>query len=312
MPRFKIIPENPNVNFIGFRSVFFVFSALLVISSIAMFLAKGLNYGIDFTGGIMIELKTEKPNQISLLRERLSTLDLGSVELQEFGAPDDILIRIQRQDGDEDAQQKAVTSAKEAMGNIVAEYRRTELVGPKVSDELFMNGIYAVLSAMLAILVYIWFRFEWQFGLGAVIALLHDVISTIGIFSLLGLEFNLATVAAVLTIAGYSINDTVVVFDRVRENMRKYKVKPMGELLNDSANETLSRTVVTSLTTLIALLALYTLGGSVIRDFSFAMIWGVLIGTYSSVSLAVPLLLYLGVTRRTADDDNDGVEQTSA
>ncbi|MDH3335110.1 MAG: protein translocase subunit SecF [Rhodospirillaceae bacterium] len=312
MPRFKIIPENPNVNFIGFRSVFFVFSALLVISSIAMFLAKGLNYGIDFTGGIMIELKTEKPNQISLLRERLSTLDLGSVELQEFGAPDDILIRIQRQDGDEDAQQKAVTSAKEAMGNIVAEYRRTELVGPKVSDELFMNGIYAVLSAMLAILVYIWFRFEWQFGLGAVIALLHDVISTIGIFSLLGLEFNLATVAAVLTIAGYSINDTVVVFDRVRENMRKYKVKPMGELLNDSANETLSRTVVTSLTTLIALLALYTLGGSVIRDFSFAMIWGVLIGTYSSISLAVPLLLYLGVTRRTADDDNDGVEQTSA
>ncbi|MDH5489706.1 MAG: protein translocase subunit SecF [Rhodospirillaceae bacterium] len=312
MPRFRIIPENPSVNFIGRRAIFFIFSALLMVSSVAMFATKGLNYGIDFTGGIMIEIKTEKPNQISLLRERLSGLGLGSIELQEFGAPDDILIRIQRQEGGEEAQQQAVTSAKEAMGNIVAEYRRTELVGPKVSDELFMNGIYAVLSAMLAILIYIWFRFEWQFGLGAVIALLHDVVSTIGIFALLGLEFNLATVAAMLTIAGYSINDTVVVFDRVRENMRKYKVKPMDELLNDSANETLSRTVVTSLTTLIALLALYMLGGSVIRDFSFAMIWGVLIGTYSSVSLAVPLLLYLGVTRRTADDDNDGVEQTSA
>ena len=312
MPRFRIIPENPSVNFIGRRAIFFIFSALLMVSSVAMFATKGLNYGIDFTGGIMIEIKTEKPNQISLLRERLSGLGLGSIELQEFGAPDDILIRIQRQEGGEEAQQQAVTSAKEAMGSIVAEYRRTELVGPKVSDELFMNGIYAVLSAMLAILIYIWFRFEWQFGLGAVIALLHDVVSTIGIFALLGLEFNLATVAAMLTIAGYSINDTVVVFDRVRENMRKYKVKPMDELLNDSANETLSRTVVTSLTTLIALLALYMLGGSVIRDFSFAMIWGVLIGTYSSVSLAVPLLLYLGVTRRTADDDNDGVEQTSA
>ena len=312
MPRFRIIPENPSVNFIGRRAIFFIFSALLMVSSVAMFATKGLNYGIDFTGGIMIEIKTEKPNQISLLRERLSGLGLGSIELQEFGAPDDILIRIQRQEGGEEAQQQAVTSAKEAMGSIVAEYRRTELVGPKVSDELFMNGIYAVLSAMLAILIYIWFRFEWQFGLGAVIALLHDVVSTIGIFALLGLEFNLATVAAMLTIAGYSINDTVVVFDRVRENMRKYKVKPMDELLNDSANETLSRTVVTSLTTLIALLALYMLGGSVIRDFSFAMIWGVVIGTYSSVSLAVPLLLYLGVTRRTADDDNDGVEQTSA
>ena len=311
MPRFKLIPEKPNVNFIGRRVIFFIFSALLIASSIGMFSAKGLNYGIDFTGGIMIEIKTTEPNQISLLRERLSGLELGSIELQEFGAPDDILIRIQRQDGSEEAQQQAVTSAKEAMGNIVAEYRRTELVGPKVSDELFMNGIYAVISAMLAILVYIWFRFEWQFGLGAVIALLHDVISTIGIFALLGLEFNLATVAAVLTIAGYSINDTVVVFDRVRENMRKYKVKPMDELLNDSANETLSRTVVTSLTTLIALLALYMLGGSVIRDFSFAMIWGVLIGTYSSVCLAVPSLMYLGVIRRSADDDNE-VEQTSA
>ena len=303
MPRFKIISENPSVNFLGRRIIFFVFSAVLAISSIALFSVKGLNYGIDFTGGIMLEVKTEKPDQISIIRGRLSGLGLGSIELQEFGAPDDVLIRIQRQPGGDAAQQVAVSSAKAAMGDIVTEYRRTELVGPKISDELFMNGVYAIASAILAILIYIWFRFEWQFGLGAVVALMHDVISTIGIFALLGFEFNLATVAAVLTIAGYSINDTVVVFDRVRENLRKYKVKPMDELLNQSANETLSRTVVTSLTTLLALLALYFLGGSVIRDFSFAMIWGVLIGTYSSVCLAVPLLLHMGVSRATADED---------
>jgi len=306
---FRFIPDNPTINFIGRRIIFFIFSALLVTASIATFATKGMNYGIDFTGGIMIELKTEKPDQISLLRERLSGLGLGSVELQEFGAPDDILIRIQRQEGGEEAQQQAVTSAKEAMGDIVSEYRRTELVGPKVSNELYLNGIYAVLSAMLAILIYIWFRFEWQFGLAAVAALLHDVISTIGIFALLGLEFNLATVAAVLTIAGYSINDTVVVFDRVRENMRKYKVKPMDELLNDSTNETLARTVVTGLTTLIALIALYSLGGSVIRDFSFAMIWGIIIGTYSSICVAVPMLLYMGKIRRSPDEET--AEQTA-
>jgi len=193
------------------------------------------------------------------------------------------------------------------------EYRRTELVGPKVSDELFLNGVYAVVSAILAILFYIWIRFEWQFGLGAVVALSHDVISTIGIFSLLGLEFNLSTVAAVLTIAGYSINDTVVVFDRVRENLRKYKTKPMADLLNQSANETLSRTVMTSITTLLALVALYFLGGEIIRDFAFAMIWGVIIGTYSSVCLAVPLLLRLGVHHRSNDDEGQSstIEQTS-
>ncbi|MCK5166934.1 MAG: protein translocase subunit SecF, partial [Rhodospirillaceae bacterium] len=212
MPRFKIISENPSVNFLGRRIIFFVFSAVLAISSIALFSVKGLNYGIDFTGGIMLEVKTEKPDQISILRGRLSGLGLGSIELQEFGAPDDVLIRIQRQPGGDAAQQVAVSSAKAAMGDIVTEYRRTELVGPKISDELFMNGVYAIASAILAILIYIWFRFEWQFGLGAVIALMHDVISTIGIFALLGFEFNLATVAAVLTIAGYSINDTVVVF----------------------------------------------------------------------------------------------------
>jgi preprotein translocase subunit SecF len=288
--------------------MFFAFSAILVVVAIAMFSVKGLSYGIDFTGGIMIEVKTPQDGQIGQMRSTLSQLGLGAVELQEFGAPNDILIRLQAQEGDEKANDAAVKAVKAALGEGI-EYRRTELVGPKVSDELFWNGVYAVVSAILAILIYIWFRFEWQFGLGAVVALSHDVITTIGIFALMGLEFNLATVAAVLTIAGYSINDTVVVFDRVRENLRKYKTKPMDELLNQSANETLSRTVMTSLTTMLALLALYFLGGEIIRDFSFAMIWGVIIGTYSSVCLAVPLLLHLGVERRSGDDEEQTAEQ---
>ena len=311
MARFKFVPENPNVNFLGRRLIFFVFSAILVLSSIGVFSAKGMNYGIDFTGGIMIEVKTEKPGQIGAMRETLKGLGLGSVELQEFGAPDDILIRFQAQEGGEKAQNSVIAKVKEALGEGI-EYRRTELVGPKVSDELFMSGVYAVVSAILAMLFYIWIRFEWQFGLGAVIALSHDVISTIGIFALLGMEFNLSTVAAVLTIAGYSINDTVVVFDRVRENLRKYKTKPMEQLLNESANETLSRTVMTSVTTLLALVSLYFLGGEIIRDFAFAMIWGVIIGTYSSVCLAVPLLLKFGIQRGSNEDaQSSTIEQTS-
>ena len=302
MPRFKLVPENPNVPFLGLRKVFFALSAALVVAAVALFSSMGLKYGIDFTGGVMIEVKTPEPGQIGAMRDTLGGLGLGSVELQEFGAPDDILIRVQPQGTGEGAHQAAVEAVKDALGDGM-EYRRTEVVGPKVSDELFYNGLYAVVSAILAILIYIWFRFEWQFGLGAVIALTHDVVSTIGVFALIQHEFNLATVAAVLTIAGYSINDTVVVYDRVRENLRKYKTKPMEEVLNQSANETLSRTVMTSLTTLLALLALYFLGGEIIRDFAFAMIWGVLVGTYSSVCLAVPLLLRLGVQRGPREDD---------
>jgi len=294
-----LIPANINLAFISKRKLFFVFSALLIVSSVGLFLGKGLSYGIDFKGGIMIEIRTEKVADIGDMRKTLGTLDLGEVALQTFGEPTDVLIRIQRQEGDEKAQQEAVQKVKAVLGEGV-EYRRTEFVGPKVSDELFWDGVLAVSLAILAILVYIWFRFEWQFGLGAVAALSHDVISTIGIFALMGLEFNLSTVAAVLTIAGYSINDTVVVFDRVRENLRKYKKMPMPELLNNSINQTLSRTVITSVTTLLALLSLYFLGGAVIRDFSFAMIWGVIIGTYSSVCLAVPLLLYMKIKRSGA------------
>ena len=293
---FKLVPANINLQFIPKKKVFFVFSALLVLVSVGLFTIKGLNYGIDFKGGIMIEVRTPEAAPIGDMRSRLSALGLGEVALQEFGQPTDVLIRIQRQAGGEAAQQVAVAKVKEALGSEV-QYRRTEFVGPKVSEELFLDGLMAVSFAILAMLVYIWFRFEWQFGLGAVTALVHDVLTTIGLFAVLDLEFNLSTVAAILTIAGYSINDTVVVYDRVRENLRKFKKLPLSDLLNDSINQTLSRTLMTSLTTLLALLSLYFLGGEVIRDFSFAMIWGVIIGTYSSICLAVPVLLYLNIRR---------------
>jgi len=312
MARLKLLPETPNFNFLGKRTIFFAFSTILILLSVFEFSSKGMNYGIDFTGGIMIEVKTDQPGRIGFMRGALKDLGLGAVELQEFGAPNDVLIRLQAQQGGEKAQQSAIAKVKKALGKGI-EYRRTELVGPKVSDELFWSGVYAVASAILAILFYIWIRFEWQFGVGAVIALTHDVISTIGIFSLLGMEFNLSTVAAVLTIAGYSINDTVVVFDRVRENLRKYKTKPMFQLLNESINETLSRTMMTSFTTLLALAALYFLGGEIIRDFAFAMIWGIVVGTYSSVCVAVPLLLNFKVERRSNDGEGNAsstIEQT--
>ena len=312
MRRLRLIPAGVNLQFISKRMIFFVFSGLLVVMSVGLFTIKGVNYGIDFKGGILIEVRTPDAADLGAMRLGLSDLGLGEIALQEFGAPTEILIRIQRQEGGEKAQQAAVEAVKAALGSEV-EYRRTEFVGPKVSEELFWDGVMAVTFAILAILVYIWFRFEWQFGLGAVVALVHDVLSTIGLFSLLGLEFNLSTVAAILTIAGYSINDTVVVYDRVRENLRKFKTMPLAELCNRSINETLSRTVMTSVTTLLALLSLYLLGGEVLRGFSFAMIWGVIIGTYSSVCLAVPMLLYLDVGRRGGsggEGKEAAVEQT--
>jgi preprotein translocase subunit SecF len=304
MKPLNLISIKPNLEFIGKRTIFFAFSVLLILASLSLFVARDLNYGIDFQGGILIEVRVDKAGKLGEMRQQLSNLGLGEISLQEFGAPTDILIRVQKQEGGEKAQQAAIDKVKQALGPGV-EYRRTEFVGPKVSEELFRDGVLAVVLAMLGILIYIWFRFEWQFGLGAIIALTHDVLSTIGIFALTGIEFNLSTVAAILTIAGYSINDTVVVYDRVRENLRKYKTLSLPELLNNSINETLSRTVMTSVTTLLALLSLYILGGEVIRGFSFAMIWGVVVGTYSSICLAVPLLLYLNVNRGTARVKSD-------
>lgn len=292
----SLVPVGTKIDFMRFRKLAAVLSLAFIVCSAGLFFTKGLNFGIDFRGGILMEIRTQGPANIGKLRNTLNGLGLGEVQLQEFGQPTDVLIRIERQAGGEKGQQVAIDKAKAALGNEV-NYRRTEFVGPKVGGELIEAGVTAVLLALAAMLIYIWFRFEWQFGVGAVAALLHDVILTIGIFSLLGLEFNLSTVAAILTIAGYSINDTVVVYDRVRENLRKFKQMSLYDLLNLSINGTLSRTLLTSVTTLIALGALYFFGGEVIRGFSFAMIWGVVVGTYSSIFIAVPLLVYMNLRR---------------
>ena len=314
MRTLKLVPANTKIDFVGKRKIAFVFSTILVAVSIIVFLVQGLNFGIDFRGGILLEVKTEGPANISELREITSNLNIGEVQLQEFGSPDDVLIRVQRQEGEEAEQLAAINTLKAALGDRVSEYRRTEFVGPTVGAELINGAILAVGLALGAILLYIWFRFEWQFGVGAVIALLHDVLTTIGLFAFTQLEFNLTTVAAILTIAGYSINDTVVIYDRVREMLRKYKKLSMLELLNLSANSTLSRTVMTSVTTLIAVLALIFLGGPIIRDFAIALAWGVIVGTYSSVFVAVPVLLFLKLRPenvRLDDDDTDDAEATS-
>ena len=293
----KLVPDDINIPFMSFRKVFLTVSALAVVASLALVFVKGMSFGIDFQGGILIEVRMPQAANLSQMRGQLGELGLGEVSLQEFGNPADVLIRIGAQDGDAAAQQVAVDAVKKTLGAGV-DYRRVEFVGPKVSSELLLDGVLAVAVAIIAMLIYIWLRFEWQFGLGAVIALSHDIFITLGVFSLLELEFNLSTVAAVLTIAGYSINDTVVVFDRIREDLRKYKTKPVPELLNDAINATLSRTLMTSLTTLVALLALFFLGGEVIRDFSFAMIFGIMVGTYSSICVAAPLLLSTNVAAR--------------
>ena len=305
-----LVPANTAIDFVGKRKLAFGLSIILIVVSVGAFLTQGLNLGIDFRGGILIEIETAGPADIPALRRTLGGLDLGEVLIQEFGDPNDVLIRVQQQEGDEDAQLKAITVIKEALGDSVTEYRRTEFVGPTVGAELIKAAILAVSLALGAILIYIWFRFEWQFGVGAVMALAHDVITTVGLFAVTQLEFNLATVAAVLTIAGYSINDTVVIYDRVREELRRYKKMAIPDLLNLATNRTLSRTFLTSMTTLIALLALSFLGGPIIRDFSLAMIWGVLIGTYSSIFVAVPalLLLKLGRDAFSSADDAEGTD----
>ncbi len=386
----RLIPTKTDIKFIHLRFISMGVSAFLMVASLGLFLAEGLNYGIDFVGGTLIEVSTPDEANLGDIRSVVSGLNLGDVQVQSFGNENDVLIRIEAQAGEgregELAQRDAVRLTQNTLDAFYAGityspepnesgvslqmtrdsgievapaqtwldahlvsaaqitavdtntlridftapyrftdglteelleqdqalaqveqdldtiysplvYRRTEVVGPKVSGELVEAGTLAVVISVLAVLVYIWFRFEWQFSLGAVGALVHDVIVTIGIFSLLRLEFNLSIIAALLTIVGYSLNDTVVVFDRVRENLRKFKRMPLPELLDVSINDTLSRTLMTSLTTLLALIALYTFGGEVIRGFTFAMIWGVVVGTYSSIFIASPILMMLGVKR---------------
>lgn len=310
--RLRLVPAKTNVGFMAHRVKAFVLSAVLFVASIGLFLAADLNYGIDFEGGILIEVGTPEPADLGRMRGALSGLDLGEVALQEFGRDTEVLVRVERQPGDSTAQQRAVAAVKEALAAEIPgelSYRRVEFVGPKVSAELVRAGTLASILAVVAMLVYIWFRFEWQFAVGAVLALVHDVVLTIGIFALTRLEFNLSIIAAILTIVGYSVNDTVVVYDRIRENLRKYRRLPLVELLNVSINDTLSRTTMTSATTLIALLTLFFFGGAVIKGFTFAMIWGVVVGTYSSIFVAAPLLLYIGLRRDVPEaEPGDGGE----
>ncbi|MDJ0929617.1 protein translocase subunit SecF [Breoghania sp.] len=293
----RIVPENTHFGFIKNRFISFTLSGTLAVLSIVLFFAMGLNYGIDFQGGTVIEIATKNgPANIGDIRSELGELRLGDVQVQEFGAPNDVLIRIERQPGGEQAQQRAVGLIRDTFGDTV-DFRRVEVVGPRVSGELAQAGTLAVVVSLLAVLVYIWFRFEWQFALGAVIATVHDVILTIGMFAVLRLDFSLSSIAAILTIVGYSLNDTVVVYDRTREDMRKFKKMPLLELLDRAINQTLSRTTMTSFTTLLALISLYIFGGEVIRAFTFAMIWGVVVGTYSSIFVAAPVLNFLNLRR---------------
>ncbi len=292
MRTLHLVPPNTKIPFVGTRGFTVIFSAFLSFASVALLVIFGLNLGIDFRGGITMEVRARQAADLAQMRHTLDGLGLGDVALQEFGSVNDVLVRIQRQDGGDRAQAEAVEKVKAALGADI-DYRRIEVVGPKVGGELIQNGIVAIVLSLLAIAVYVWFRFEWQFGLAALIALLHDTLSTIGLFALTRLEFDISTVAAVLLVAGYSINDNVVVFDRIRENMRKYKRMDFGDLMDMSINQTLSRTVLSSGTTFLAVLSLVLFGGEVIRAFSVCMLWGIVIGTYSSIALASPLLLYL-------------------
>ena len=289
-----------SIDFLKGKYIAFITSIILILLSIGLFFLNGLNFGIDFKGGTLIEIETQNKIEISEVRSSLNSLSLGDIQVQEFGSDKNLLIRIEQQQGGDQIQQNVLEIVKQKLTSDISEtinFRRTEVVGPKVSGELIQSGTIAILVAVFAMLIYIWLRFEWQFSLGAVIALLHDVILTIGVFCLTQLEFNLPIIAAILTIVGYSMNDTVVVYDRVRENLRKFRSKEITSLLNLSINETLSRTIVTSVTTLLALVSLYIFGGEVIKGFTFAMIWGVLVGTYSSIFVAAPLLTYLDVKR---------------
>ncbi len=315
--RLKLVPTITNYDFFSRSRVWFGISGILMVVALVSYLLQGLNFGIDFRGGTTI--RTESTNEINVAtyRDALAPLDLGDIIISEVFDPTfDVdqhvaMIRIQAQDGEEAVTSQMTRNAFDALSTVDAtiKFVSVESVGPKVSGELIQTAVIAVILAISAVLFYIWLRFEWQFAVGAVLALVHDVLLTIGIFSELQIKFDLAIIAALLTIVGYSLNDTVVVFDRVRENLRKYKSKPLKDVLNLSINETLSRTMMTSVTTLIALIALLVLGGDVIRGFVFAMTWGVIVGTYSSIFVASAILMFLGVKRDWSKPNNEAGTQ---
>jgi len=296
LPLLRIVPDDTTFHFMRFRRISFPISALLSVVAIVLFFHPGLNLGIDFIGGTLIEIQAKsEAADIGKMRTTLTGLSLGDVQLQSFGGPKNVLIRVAQQPGGEAAQQLAVDKIKAALGDDI-EYRRVEVVGPRVSSELLSYGTLGIITAIGSILVYLWFRFEWQFALGAMIANVHDLVLTLGFMALMQVDFDLTSIAALLTILGYSLNDTVVIYDRIREMLRRYKKLPMTDLLNTSINSTLSRSIITHLTVTLALLALFFFGGHAIHGFVTTMMFGVvLVGTYTSVFIASPILIYLGV-----------------
>lgn len=305
--RLKLVPDNTNYNFLRAGKLCMGLSIAAMIASVVVYFMIGLNYGVDFLGGTIIEIRTPEAADLAQIRAAVGSLNLGDFSVQQFGAPNEVLIQLASEvegQGGVTPDALVMSALSDVVSNI--ELRRVEFVGPKVSSELILSGIYAVLAALGAILVYVWLRFEWQFAVGAVASLVHDLVLTIGLFCVVQIEFNVYILAALLTIVAYSLNDTIVVFDRVRENLRRYKTMSLKDLLNLTVNETLSRTTMTSFTTLIALVSLYVLGGEVIRGFTFGMIWGILVGTYSSIFIAAILLLMLGVKRDWSKPEKDG------
>lgn len=307
IPSLRIVPDDTKFDFIRFRRISFPISAALSILAIVLYFTHGLNFGIDFRGGTLLEIQNKAgPADIAKLRTQLGSLGLGDVQLQQFGGPADVLIRIAEQPGGDQAQQAAVQKVRATLGDGV-DYRRVEVVGPRVSGELLAKGIIGLMMAIVGILIYLWFRFEWQFALGAMIANVHDIVLTLGFMSVTQIDFDLTSIAALLTILGYSLNDTVVIYDRIREMLRRYKKMPMPELLNASINSTLSRSIITHVTVTLALFALLLFGGKAIHSFTATMMFGVvLVGTYTSIFIAAPILIYLGVgANRHGDDDED-------
>jgi preprotein translocase subunit SecF len=305
IPLLRIVPDDTKFDFMRFRRISFPVSAVLSIVAIALFFFNGLNLGVDFVGGTLMEVQSKSgPADLAKMRSAVSALNLGEAQMQQFGADTDVLIRIPQQPGGEVAQQQAAQKVRAALGDSV-EVRRTEVVGPRVSTELLAYGMIGLLFAICAIFVYLWFRFEWQFALGAMIANVHDLVLTVGFLSLFQIEFDLNGIAALMTILGYSLNDTVVIYDRIREMLRRYKKMPIADLLNTSVNSTLSRSVITHVTVTLALLALFFFGGHAIHAFTATMLFGVvLVGTYTSIFIAAPILIYLGVGlgRQEADE----------
>jgi preprotein translocase subunit SecF len=296
IPLLRIVPDDTHFDFIRFRRISFPMSAILSILAITLYFTHGLNFGIDFIGGTRMEVQSKiGPIEIAKMRATLSGIGIGEVQIKEFGAPDTVEIKIAQQPGGEQAQQAVVAKVHSALGDDV-DYRSVDVVGPRVSGELLHWGIIGIFVAILAILLYLWFRFEWQFALGAMIANVHDIVLTLGFMSITQIDFDLTSIAALLTILGYSLNDTVVIYDRIREMLRRYKKLPMTDLLNVSINATLSRSVITHVTVLLALLALFLFGGQAIHSFTATMMFGAaLVGTYTSVFIASPILIYLGV-----------------